>query len=141
MLLTEDFYENVLRDLGYGYMAPGGYDLYDGAGFTWGISEPWGFWVADPANPDSGERAYDVVIWTTGAHENFHTIQDTTQTFLKEFVFHGGRVLVTGDLIGYDLFYSSAAEDPDFYGNLLGAEYAGYHSYWSAPDRFRAAMS
>jgi hypothetical protein len=125
-------------------MTAGGFDKYDvsAAGSNQRINEPWGFWQASPATPDSGFRQYDIVLWTTGPAANVNTVQDTTQTFIKQFVFHGGKVLVSGDRIGNNLTNPAVAVDPDFYGNLLGAEYLGFHgSGLNDADRFPTAPS
>jgi hypothetical protein len=139
-----DFYELALRSLGYEYMVSGGYDKYDvnSESSNQKINEPWGFWSASPAQPDSGVRQYDVILWTTGAGLNVNTVQDTTQTFIKQFVFHGGKVLISGDRIGENLAEPSVAKDPDFYGNLLGANYLGAHpGGLNRPDRMARVPS
>lgn len=135
---SEDFYRTALEGLGYPFMEAGGYDLYDvGSGFSWSIHEPWGFWTAHPDSITAGERTYDLVIWNTGTRES-QTVQDTTQSYLKEFVFSGGRLLLLGDHVVEDLSSAWTVTDPDFLPGILGAETASpaYHANpFLDPDR------
>jgi hypothetical protein len=148
---VEDFYELALNGLGYEH-APSAsgdlpmYDKYD-VGFPSSnqrINEPYGYWAAHPDSPDVGVRNYDVVIWTTGPAFNSGTIQDTTQTFLKQFVFNGGKVILMGDRIMEDLTDPLTAVDPEFVPGILGAELSSvgfpYHaSAFIVPDLFPTA--
>jgi hypothetical protein len=124
---VEDFYTDILEDLGYGYMQSGGYDKYDvgAASSNQRINEAWGFWVASPDSPDVGFRAYEHVIWTCGPYFDENTIQDTTATFLKQFVFNGGNLWMSGDRIGQDLNDPETSTDPQFYPYVLAASFNG----------------
>jgi hypothetical protein len=148
---VEDFYELALNGLGYEHSpdASGAlptYDKYD-VGFSSSnqrINEPWGFWAADPGDPSNGVRKYDVVIWTSGPAFNTGTIQDTTQIFLKQFIFNGGKAIIMGDRIMEDLTDPLTAVDPDFVPGILGAELSSignpYHaSAFIVPDLFPKA--
>lgn len=127
---ADDAYEEILRGLGFQYMQSGGYDKYDvqAASSNQRINEPWGFRTSPPDSPQVGSNVYDVVIYTTGPAFNSWTIQDTTQIFLREFVFDGGNILITGDRILEDLTAPSTPVDPTFVPNLLGATYLGDHA-------------
>jgi hypothetical protein len=133
----------VLRGFGFQYMTDGGYDKYDtqAPSSNQRNNEALGYWAADPSDPSVGVRNYDVVIWTTGPAFNVGTILDTTQTFLKQFVFNGGRLLVMGDRIMEDLTDPDTPVDPDFVSGILGAELATVGNPYHAngfldPDRF-----
>lgn len=139
---ADDAYEEILRGLGFGYMQAGGYDKYDvqGASSNQRINEPWGFRTSPPDSPQVGSNVYDVVIYTTGPAFNAWTIQDTTQLFLKEFVFDGGNVLITGDRILEDLTNPSTPVDLEFVPYVLGATYLGDHAAgFLNSDRFPRA--
>jgi hypothetical protein len=149
---VEDFYELVLNGLGYEHAPDASgelptYDKYD-TGFPSSNqrnNEPWGFWAADPGDPSNGVRKYDVVIWTSGPAFNSGTILDTTQTFLKQFVFNGGKAIIMGDRIMEDLTDPLTPTDPDFVAGILGAELSsvnGNHhpSAFIVPDLFPKSM-
>lgn len=120
---TEDFIEETLISMGFQENVAGGYDKYD-VGFPSSnqrIAEAYGFRTSPPDSPQVGTNVYPVVIWDCGTGLNV-TIQDTTQSFLKEYVFDGGKLVVFGDRIVEDLTTAGVSVDALFLPGILGAE-------------------
>ncbi len=51
------------------------------------------------------------------------TFDTDEQTLVRDYVNAGGKLLVSGSEIGYDLDYLGSVEDKDFYNTVLGAVY------------------
>jgi aminopeptidase N len=65
---------------------------------------------------------FDTIIWFTG-DDRTTTITLAEQTLLKNFLDKGGKLLLSGQNIGYDLIENGTFEDSLFYTNYLKAEY------------------
>ncbi len=69
-------------------------------------------------------RNYATVDWLLGEESTVHeTFDHTEQAIVTEFLAGGGRLLVSGAEIGWDLDYRGDALDRTFYRNWLRAEY------------------
>ncbi len=65
-----------------------------------------------------------MVIWSTG-NETDSTFTTREQGVIREYLDKGGRMLICGQHIGFDLVENGTVEDSLFYSNILNAEYAG----------------
>ena len=65
---------------------------------------------------------FDTIIWFTGDDRNT-TLTQAEQALLKNFLDGGGKLLLSGQNIGYDLIEDGTYEDSLFYANYLKAEY------------------
>jgi hypothetical protein len=68
---------------------------------------------------------YDIVDWISG-EEGTGTVSfsPTEQQKIKEYLEQGGRILISGSEIGYDLVASGTSTDIEFYRNYLKADFA-----------------
>jgi hypothetical protein len=64
---------------------------------------------------------YQTVIWFTG-NDNKTSLSSAEQLALAEFLDNGGKLLLTGQNIGYDLITDGSATDSLFFTNYLHAE-------------------
>lgn len=70
--------------------------------------------------------AYHAVDWACGEESTQHETFDAVEQFLvRAYLLGGGRLLVSGAEIGWDLDAQGSVQDRDFYRNVLGATYAG----------------
>ena len=65
---------------------------------------------------------YAAVIWLTG-DDRTTSLTTEEQQALTEYLNSGGRLLITGQDIGYDLVEDGTVEDSTFYANYLHAHY------------------
>jgi len=65
---------------------------------------------------------FDTIIWFTG-DDRYTTLTKIEQTLLKNFLDSGGKLLLSGQNIGYDLVEDGTVEDSLFYTNYLMAEF------------------
>jgi len=73
---------------------------------------------------DINLTGYEVVDWFLGEEgTTTHTFDSTEQVLVMEFLENGGKLLVSGSEIGYDLVANGSTEDQSFYENYLKAEY------------------
>lgn len=68
--------------------------------------------------------SYRVVVWALGEESTAdETFSDAEQTLVRRYLAGGGRLLVTGSEIGWDLDWRGSAADRAFYRDVLGARY------------------
>jgi D-alanyl-D-alanine carboxypeptidase len=69
---------------------------------------------------------YDLVVWIAGEEGAEHlAFAPEEQVVVANFVDAGGRLLVSGSEIGWQLVENGSAEDQQFFASVLGAEYVG----------------
>jgi len=67
---------------------------------------------------------YEIVDWILGKESSTdETFNFTEQNKLKSFLQQGGKLLISGSEIGWDLSYLGAIADQDFYAEYLKTEY------------------
>ncbi|WP_158281466.1 golvesin C-terminal-like domain-containing protein [Sediminitomix flava] len=67
---------------------------------------------------------YDMVIWFLGDESTIaETFSDAEQALVKTYLENGGKLLVTGSEIGWDLSAKGSSTDQNFYNNYLKANY------------------
>ena len=81
---------------------------------------PWGNKIS--GLPTDTLDNFDTIIWFTGDDRNT-TLTHAEQTLLKNFLDSGGKLLLSGQNIGYDLVEDGTYEDSLFYANYLKAEF------------------
>jgi len=81
-------------------------------------------WEAGWPNCPSLEylKKFKAVIWFTGNDQKF-TITKVDQDTIAAFLDGGGKLLITGQNIGYDLTEDGSATDSTFFANYLHANY------------------
>jgi hypothetical protein len=67
-------------------------------------------------------NSYEMVLWFTGNDRNT-TLNPNEQTVISSFLDAGGRLLLSGQNIGFDLVEGGTPEDADFYTRYLHTEY------------------
>ncbi|UCE05147.1 MAG: T9SS type A sorting domain-containing protein [bacterium] len=67
-------------------------------------------------------KKYDTVIWITG-DDRETTLTPDEQALLADYLNSGGKLLLSGQNIGYDLIENGSFEDSLFYADYLKAEY------------------
>ncbi|MDZ7340912.1 MAG: M1 family aminopeptidase [candidate division KSB1 bacterium] len=67
-------------------------------------------------------QKYQTVIWFTG-NDRSSSLTDEEQQVIREYLANGGRLLLTGQDIGYDLVEAGSAEDSAFYHQVLHADF------------------
>ncbi|MCI0513839.1 T9SS type A sorting domain-containing protein [candidate division KSB1 bacterium] len=88
---------------------------------------------ADHWNRDQQSRplqdltTYKTLLWFTGDSRD-STLTDSEQVMLQDFLAHGGRVLLSGQNIGFDLIEKGTAADSQFYEQILHARYLSDHT-------------
>jgi len=93
--------------------------LFDDAGIyanTWHI--------ACQGTPTDQFRDYNTIIWLTGDSRD-STLTEPEQTALQNFLNNGGKLLISGQNIGYDLVEQGSDQDSLFYTTVLKATYQG----------------
>ena len=65
---------------------------------------------------------YSAVIWFTG-DDRITTLTTEEQQVVADYLDNGGRLLITGQNIGYDLIEDGTVADSSFYTNYLHANY------------------
>ncbi|MDZ7261877.1 MAG: M1 family aminopeptidase, partial [candidate division KSB1 bacterium] len=83
--------------------------------------------VADKGSPADTLSHYQTVIWFTGDDRD-STLSPEDQAYLASFLDHGGRLLISGQNIGYDLVEAGIPADSMFYANYLHAQYLSDNS-------------
>jgi len=79
--------------------------------------------VATSGSPSLAElQQYKNVIWFTGDDRDSSLTTDE-QTVIADFLNGGGKLLITGQNIGYDLVEDGTVADSTFYANYLHAKY------------------
>jgi len=66
-------------------------------------------------------QTYKAMIWFTG-NDRENTLTSEEQAFLANYLDNGGRLLLTGQDIGYDLIQKGSTSDAAFYANYLHAK-------------------
>jgi hypothetical protein len=84
-------------------------------------SEVWDVSLNGSPTIDVLQR-YESVIWFTGDDRD-STLTAEEQSVIAAFLNGGGKLLITGQDIGYDLVKDSSAADSTFYSNYLHAQY------------------
>jgi N-acetylneuraminic acid mutarotase len=84
-------------------------------------SEAWDVSLAGSPTIDVLQR-YESVIWFTGDDRD-STLTAEEQSIIAAFLDGGGKLLITGQDIGYDLVKDGSASDSAFYTNYLHAQY------------------
>ena len=64
---------------------------------------------------------YGTVIWFTGSQR--YTLTDFEQRQVSSFLNHGGRLFLSGQNLGYDLWYGGTRASKEFYTNYLHAKF------------------
>ena len=69
-------------------------------------------------------RDYDVVVWALGETSTRHeTLDAAQQQALRRYLAEGGRLIVSGAELGWDLVERGSDEDAAFFRDALGARY------------------
>jgi D-alanyl-D-alanine carboxypeptidase len=86
-----------------------------------------GFDTVDNAAVEQGTvdlAGYDVVVWMLGEEStDDESFSRAEQALVVDYIRGGGKLLVTGSEVGWDLVERGDADDAAFYRNVLGAEY------------------
>lgn len=94
-------------------------------------SLPYMYWdVKGSGSPSNTTlKSYDTVIWLTG-DEYYDTLTPFDQTNLADYLNNSGRLFITGQYIGHDLWYFRGYASKFFYENYLHASYDDtYYSF------------
>ncbi|UCE18220.1 MAG: DUF362 domain-containing protein [Gemmatimonadota bacterium] len=67
-------------------------------------------------------QQYETVIWFTG-DDRISTLTSEEQSAIRTLLDGGGKLLIAGQNIGYDLVEDGTISDADFYANYLHADY------------------
>jgi len=80
--------------------------------------------IVNQGNPDYSEilKNYQTVIWFTGDDRETSLTSEEQQT-LAEYLDNGGKLILTGQNIGFDLIEDGTTEDSTFFTDYLHAEY------------------
>lgn len=71
-------------------------------------------------------RGYDLVVWALGeTSTRDETFGGAEQTWVREYVEAGGRLIVSGAELGWDLVERGSEADRAFFEETLGARYVG----------------
>jgi hypothetical protein len=86
-------------------------------------------WQIDKSGvpPPEDINSYKAVIWFTG-DERENTLSPDEQMTIANYVNNGGRLLLTGQDIGYDLVENGSIQDSLFYNNVLKCQYVADNS-------------
>ena len=75
-------------------------------------------------NNDVSLSDYDLVFWFTGDESTTdETFSDAEQALAKTYLEAGGKMIVSGSEIGWDLYEKGLTSDKDFFNNYLKATY------------------
>jgi hypothetical protein len=113
----ENIYEQTLADAGYCF------DKYDisGAGSNVHI-HPVEFTQQYP--PPAGGLMYDAVVWFTGPYFSNYLFDKEAQLALKAYMNQGGKIVLAGDRIAYNMFVVGEDSLGGEFGNgIMGCEY------------------
>ncbi|HHH55258.1 MAG TPA: T9SS type A sorting domain-containing protein, partial [Bacteroidetes bacterium] len=85
---------------------------------------------------DVAMQDYDIVIWYLGDESTIdETFSAPEQNKVKDFLTSGGKMLVTGSEIGWDLDQKGSTTDKDFYHNYLKAAFVEDGATGRSPAR------
>ncbi|HHH52856.1 MAG TPA: PKD domain-containing protein, partial [Bacteroidetes bacterium] len=85
---------------------------------------------------DIAMQDYDIVIWYLGDESTIdETFSAPEQNKVKDFLTAGGKMLVTGSEIGWDLDQKGSTTDKDFYHNYLKAAFVEDGATGRSPAR------
>ena len=109
--MLENIYEQTLTDAGYVF------DRFDigGAGSNQQIQ------LLDYSD-------YDAVLWFTGPYFTNYLFDPEAQRAIREYLAGGGKVILCGDRIAYDMAEQGVGDDSlggDFLAGIMGATYLG----------------
>ena len=78
--------------------------------------------ISDEELPNTDLSTFSVVIWMSGEESTLdETFNSSDQEILRSFVDDGGRLIVSGAEIFWDLDYQGSAEDKSFAEEVLGS--------------------
>jgi hypothetical protein len=107
IMALEDMYENTLRDAGYCY------DKYDISGAGSNVH-------VHPIEYDD----YDAIVWFTGPYFSNYLFDKEAQEAIRDYLSAGGKVLLCGDRIAYDMSVNGADSlNGEFLAGIMGSSY------------------